>query len=410
MIKLIGLLDYDALSQRKYSIPNYDLGVTYAYLSKDPNISVRLITSLANANLDKYDEIMIFKLSPYLGHPSRFIKNYYKYNIQEFGQGFINRPERPYLLETREIYPDFKCYNAIIRFSAEYPDSPSAWKFDFRLAKSNKYSIKLYEKVEGEFLRKDFPPPQCKNILIHDNVTDIFTHSNQLETLQHLLNDNYRIMYAQQLDISLLKDTNIIEQVLTKPKYASLRKNLYLSKVNDNYEWLIDYFTTHKCKKTSVSVRFEQGKNQNYYFTNFLRLNYYNAITYYTLRLKPYFDREVAYGSALTHYAYRFLFERPDKMSFYEYVFYLECGRLNLPHAMVHTDEATYGYILSKYGMTNVLKRLENWIIENPQYKKYVFIGGSSEYEEQRKSTYDPRRSKYAFREGADDSSEECGS
>ena len=47
----IGLIDYDATVQRKYKAPNYDLGLTYAYLSKDPNVSVRLVSSLTERNL-----------------------------------------------------------------------------------------------------------------------------------------------------------------------------------------------------------------------------------------------------------------------------------------------------------------------------------------------------------------------
>ena len=76
MIRLVGLLDYDAVLQKKYITPNYDLGVTYGVLKQNPNLNVRLIISLDEANLQKYDEILVFKISPYLPHPSGMIKNY----------------------------------------------------------------------------------------------------------------------------------------------------------------------------------------------------------------------------------------------------------------------------------------------------------------------------------------------
>ena len=34
MVKLVGLLDYDATLQKKYITPNYDLGVTYGVLKQ----------------------------------------------------------------------------------------------------------------------------------------------------------------------------------------------------------------------------------------------------------------------------------------------------------------------------------------------------------------------------------------
>ena len=61
MIKLIGLLDYDALYQRRYIAPNYDLGLVYGYLKQDPNVNVRLITTFNENNLKKYDEIILMK-------------------------------------------------------------------------------------------------------------------------------------------------------------------------------------------------------------------------------------------------------------------------------------------------------------------------------------------------------------
>lgn len=126
MIKSVGLIDYDALVQRRYVAPNYDLGLTYAYLKSNPNISIRLITSLTEKNLDKYDQIYLFKISKYLPHPSSRIKDYYKRDIVEYGNGFMNRPPRPYFTETMYLTPDFTCYNPILQFSVEKPKHPMA--------------------------------------------------------------------------------------------------------------------------------------------------------------------------------------------------------------------------------------------------------------------------------------------
>ena len=48
MVKSIGLIDWDIIGtkQHLYFAPNYDLGITYAYLKKDKNISVKLVSNI----------------------------------------------------------------------------------------------------------------------------------------------------------------------------------------------------------------------------------------------------------------------------------------------------------------------------------------------------------------------------
>ena len=74
MVTQIGLMDYDVLRTRYYIAPNYDLGLIYAYFKEDRNINVRLISSPSPNNLSQYDKIYVFKQSPYIPHPSGYIK------------------------------------------------------------------------------------------------------------------------------------------------------------------------------------------------------------------------------------------------------------------------------------------------------------------------------------------------
>ena len=126
MVKSIGLMDYDALRTKYYVAPNYDLGLVYNYLKQDVNLNVRLISSPSPANLEQYDKIYIFKQSPFIPHPSGFIKDYYKLPIEEYGPGFIDKPLRPFLIETREMLPDCSCYNNMILFSLDKPKNKIA--------------------------------------------------------------------------------------------------------------------------------------------------------------------------------------------------------------------------------------------------------------------------------------------
>lgn len=392
----IGLIDYDATIQRKYMAPNYDLGLTYAYLRQDPNTSVRLVASLSEKNLSKYDKLMVFKISPYLKHPSSVIKNYYKYNIEEYGPGFIHREPRPYFKETFFSKPDFTCYNPILKLSFEQPKHFLSWKIDKAPKMRHYQQIRLFEEFEGEWLRRDLGYSDSY-LVIHDNPTVLFNNPKQGEVIEELINQNHHLIFIQPLDISLISDTNIIERVITQRNYASLRRNLMISSLNDNASWFINYYLEHKCKKTDVTVLFEKEKKNDYYLYFMLLLHYYNSLSGYQLRLRPYWDKEIMLGSTLSHYAYRFLYETPYLMSFYEYVFYLSYTKAGVPEKMIRTNEDLYEYIFENYGYAETLQRLEDWILQHPECEEYVFIGGTSNYVEQRRKYYDPRRSNYAF-------------
>lgn len=396
MIKSIGLVDYDTLIGRNYRGPNYDLGITYADLKQNPNFSVRLITSLRDNNLNKYDKIIIFKTSRFTPHPATYITDYYKRDIEEYGPGFINKDLRPNLKETRYLKPDFTCYNPILRLSADKPTHPFSWKLDKAIKTRAHQQIRLYEEIEGEYLRKDFPK-EGHYLTIHDDPLILFNDKKRLATVDYLISQKYHLLFLQPLDISKLNDTNIIERIITDSRLASLRKGFIISELNDKAAFFIDYFLNHKCNTTNVLVLYEKGKTASYYLRFMLDLNYINNKSQYALRLRPYWDKESIMKSSLTHCLYRFLYEKPFLMSFYEYVFRMGCKNLGVPLKLAKTREENYEAILEKYGMDDLIYELENWLLENPEYEEQIFIGGSSKYEKQRKKALDKRRSKYAF-------------
>jgi hypothetical protein len=405
----IGLIDYDATVQRKYKAPNYDLGLTYAYLSKDPNVSVRLVSSLTERNLSKYDKLMIFKISPYLKHPSSVIKDYYKYDLEEYGRGFIHREPRPYFKETFYLKPDFTCYNPILSLSFDRPGHFMAWKIDKAPKMRHYQQIRLFEEFEGEWLRRDLSYVD-KYLVIHDDTDILFSNPAQRKVVEELIDKKYHLIFVQPLDISLIKDTNIIEQVITRRDYSTLRHSLIISEMNDSAMWFINYYIKHKCKKTDVCVLFDKGKTSNYYLHSMLLLHSLNHQSGYILRLRPYWDKEIMLASLLTHYAYRFLYETPYLMSFYEYVFYLSYIKLGVPEKMIRTNEDLYDYVFQNYGYAEPLKMLEDWAYKNPGSEDYIFIGGTSNYEKQRRKYYDPRRSNYAFNTSISGTGSECSS
>ena len=254
----------------------------------------------------------------------------------------------------------------------------------------------MYENFDGEWLRRDLGYSK-KKLAIHDNPVDLLNDPEKVKVLDELSAQNYHLFFVQPLDISQLNNTNIVERVITDSNWATMRTHLMLSSINDIALWFVNYFIEHKCRKTDVMVLYEKGKRSEYYLRSMLDLNYYNNRTGYNLRLRPYCDKEVVMLSPLTHCAYRFLYETPYLMSYYEYVFYMGCKNIQVPEKLIRTNDEVYDFILTKYGMPDLVRELEDWLRRNPEYEEQVFIGGSSKYEECRRKSYDTRRSHYAF-------------
>lgn len=113
----------------------------------------------------------MFKQSSILPHPVNVIQDYYKLPVEEYGPGFMNKPLRPYLLETKYMLPDASCYNNMILYSMNHKYSKIAWKIS-KAAKGGKYKmIRLYEEFEGEELLKDYPTERYN--IIYDDPTGI---------------------------------------------------------------------------------------------------------------------------------------------------------------------------------------------------------------------------------------------
>ena len=393
----IGLVDYDLLRLRYYKTPNYDLGVIYAHYRNDKNVSVRLVSSPSYNNLSQYDKIYVFKQSTKLPHPSGFISNYYKLPIEEYGPGFIEKPLRPFQRETQFTAPDFTCYNNMLMFSLERPKHPIAWRIDKHAIKSKYKPLRLYEVFEGEELKKDFPVQKYN--AIYDNPVELLNNKEKWEYYNQLLSQGYRFKFAQTLDISQLNDTNILEQVLNSSQYASIRQVLIATEINDVVSWLVNEMMSKKYNRSMfISVELSQSLSANNYFKTLLLMNYYNFKTQYRLRLMPMRNFHfLTTEFDLAQFAFDYLTEKPYYMSYYEYVFNIAFLRTGMPKELIHTGEDRYEYILKNYGMPPLLVKLEDWIRTNPECEEWVFIGGDSNYEEQRRKYYDKRGSYFAF-------------
>lgn len=392
----IGLLDYDVLSTKRYIFPNYDIGVTYAYYKNDKNISIRLISSLSYDNLSQYDKIYVFKQSKDLDHPVSIIKNYYQLPIEEYGEGFLEKPLRPFLKETRNILPDCSCYNKMIMFSLEHPNHKLAWHIS-KESKGGKYEpIRLYEKLDDEDLKRDYPT--SKTILVYDDPVEILNNKKKWDYYNELLDKKIRMTFVHRLDISRLLDTNIIEQVLSDKKYGSIRRHLIVTELNEKIDWLIKYTLNQKNSLyLKISVLIPPTYTPRHCFLTMLLLNYYNHKTNFIIFMTPTMDSNILKKDKLALLAFNYLNSKPYYMSFYEYVFNVAYIRIGVPKVLIHTGEAHYDYIGQKYGAAPLLEQLENFMYAYPDFKEYVLIGGSSFYEEFRRKYYDTGGSRITF-------------
>ncbi len=389
----IGLLDYDTVYMKYYYVPNYDIGLTYAYLSKDKNNSVHLITSLSLTNLSKYDKIYIFKVSKDLPHPVSIIREYYKLPIEEYGPGFIDKPLRPFLLETRDMLPDCSCYNSMILFSLNRPDHRLAWKIDKR-ARGGKYRpIRLYEMFEGEDLKKDYPTSTYN--IVYDNPHTLLNDPDKWQYYNKLLDERHHFIFSQRLDISQIHDTNKLEQVFKMRKYASLRYRLEASEINDKVEWLVNYKLNgaHSGTPCILSVKLPPNYNGYQCFKLILLFIYYSHKTKFEVRFRIHGDVRCLQDFEPALLAYRYLMAKPTRMSYYEYVTNISYLRIGVSKTLLHTGEQSYEYLFKHYGMTPTLQYLEKWLRSNPQYEEHIFIGGDSDYGKQRTTYYDQGRS-----------------
>lgn len=380
----IGLLDYDLLRTKNYIVPNYDVGVIYAYYKNNRNISIRLISSLSYNNLNQYDKIYLFKTSKSLPHPSGLIKNYYKLPIEEYGMGFINKPYRPFILETREICPDFTCYNNMLKFSLDRPNHPLAWRIN-KNAKGKKYSpIRLYEKLNDEILKKDYPITTYN--VIYDDPVDLLNDTRKKQYLEELIEKGHHFYFAQSLDISRINDTNILSQVLQERKFASLRKRLCISDIRKNTDFILEGILSGEYHKNIRAIAILDSSDLKNYFTDMLIINYYNHKSKGRILITPVGDRSMFKENTFILSLFNYLNKAFRYMSFYEYIANISFMSHGVPKELIHTGEDRFEYIFKNYGTPHQLNAIEKWIERNPLYEDCIFIGGSSDYKKIRET------------------------
>lgn len=280
----------------------------------------------------------------------------------------------------------------MILYSRDHLYSKISWKISVGAIGKKYQPVRLYEIFDGELLRKDIPTE--KYICIHDNPADIVNNKESWDLYNDLINSKHKILFAQSLDISLLKDTNILERLVYDKRYASIMKDLMASDLYSNVEWLVSQIINSENKLQGyIKVNIPPGLDNSKVLRTLLLMGYWNAKTNRQVRLSPAWGKEYYKTNDLVLCAFNYLLKKPHLMSYYEYVFNIAYLAQGVPKTIIHTREEQYEYIYSHYAPPRLLIKLEEWIEKNPDCKEYVFIGGSSDYEEQRRKYFNIRGS-----------------
>lgn len=133
------------------------------------------------------------------------------------------------------------------------------------------------------------------------------------------------------------------------------------TKLNDNMAWLVNQIISKRyCKLGMILVKLPTDSTPERCFETLLLMNYYNHKTHFRLNLCPMWDKGYLEDYDLALLAYRYLTGKPQYMSYYEYVFNISYLRKGVQKELIHTGEDRYEYIFSQYGMSPLLRVLED--------------------------------------------------
>lgn len=377
----IGLIDLDLLYTKTLSQPNYELCSVATYY-KIQGINTRLIIDFSPKNLQRYSKILVFKSHRYSALPSQLIKDYYKLSVEEYGEGFINRPLHPPIPELVYITPDASIYLPLVNYLSQVKKSP--YKLKHKPWFTKYLLIKFFYNDEGDILKRQVMPNKAKRLLIYDSPEMFFENEDRNNLLQEILNRNPQ--FATPIDISKVSNVESLELIMTHPKLATMRKTIFASSNNKNLKSFLLWCEKNKndIKPARLSVELSEHDDYKYYLLNGLRImNMLPERIGNKIKVYPRMSYEIRQKHYLLKYFYAW--ERAKFGSFYEYVvwksYYKELTRLKLVGKI---DTYTIDYLYKHYGMRSAMVKLEELMYKNKEAEDLIMKGGKSYYGRER--------------------------
>ena len=247
----IGLIDFDFLSTKK--LCNYNFGVLLVssyYLEQGSK--VRLIINLNRDNLLQYDKIYIFKDYKTRIQPVNLIKDYYSLPVEEYGEGFLNRPlypTLPNLIYTRIRTDIYKPIIYYIKNGGEKFSLDEKWRDEY-------FPTKIFFDLDGEMLLREIPTK--KKLLIYDDPSIFFTTELGKQKMTELLKKSI-IKFVKPLRIGIIPSENW-EYMFSQKRIVSFKQRLY-GKEDDPYldsfvDWVVNGNVNGKIK---IAIQTKDG-------------------------------------------------------------------------------------------------------------------------------------------------------
>lgn len=229
---IIGIIDLDFISTREFC--NYNFGVLLVssyYLEQ--GLKVRLIIDLTYENLSKYDKIYIFKDYKTKIKPINLIKNYYLLPVEEYGEGFINKPllpDLPNLIYTQvktDVYKPILTY--LRKGGTAFKLSPK-WKESY-------VPSKIFFHSDGELLLRE--EPRKGRLLIYDEPSIFFTTDLGQEKLTEMLKKSI-IKFVKPLHITEIPK-RYWGEIFETGQIVGIKDNLYAYETDKELDCFIKW-------------------------------------------------------------------------------------------------------------------------------------------------------------------------
>lgn len=247
---IIGVVDFDLLSTSQLCNYNYGVLLLSSYYLEQ-GLKVRLIINLDYDNLSKYSKIYIFKDYKTKVMPINLIKDYYSLPVEEYGEGFANRPNLPNLPNLTYTKLRTDVYKPLI-----YYINNGGERFKLKRGWDEKYAPAcLFFEKDGEvMLRED---PVAKKLLVYDDPLLCFSTTFRRKVLTDVLK-RCRIKFVKPLRISALSP-KYFNMVLNEPRLVGIKSNLYAEETDKYFYKFLDWAEANEFTNSEIPVRLENG-------------------------------------------------------------------------------------------------------------------------------------------------------
>lgn len=214
----IGIVDFDFLSTKKLCNYNFGVLLVSSYYLKQ-GLKIRLILELSHENLMKYDKIYMFKDYKTKIKPINLIKDYYSLPVEEYGEGFDNRPLLPNLPDL--IYTPIKTdiYKPILFYinnGGKKFQTDKNWNEKY-------YPTKIFFMSDGELLLRE--EPKGKRLLVYDDPDLFFTTELGRQKMTEMLKKSI-IKFVKPLRIGIIQPSEW-NQLFKTTKIVGFKDRLY---------------------------------------------------------------------------------------------------------------------------------------------------------------------------------------